>query len=534
MTNEKITALYCRLSKDDELSGESGSISNQKTILSNYAITHHLFNTMYFIDDGWSGTNFDRPAFQKLMNYILQNKVSTVIVKDHSRLGRNYLVIGSLMDTFTSNQIRYIAINDGIDTNNGTDELLPMRDLFNEWYPKDTSKKIRAVQHSMALRGEHISGSVPYGYSPATIDNKKTFVVNPETAPVVKDIFELCLMGYGPNQIARALEKRKILTPGAYLYQKTGRYKTENRVNFPYSWDKSCIIHILDNRVYTGCVVSGKTKRLSYKSKHVIKQPESAQIIVENMHEAIIDNETFNLVCERRKQRRRPTRFGDVDIFSGIVFCKACGKRMYHCRSTSLKERNYHYACRTNQRIGMTCTSHFIRNDVIKAELLRQLNSVSDYVNSNEKDFTKELLHYTKKQQLNKITSIKNQIQQTNLRLSQIDDIFKNTYEDLKNHLITEQHYKILVEKYDSERNLLTNSLNSLSLAYDSSTEKLDNLHLFISTIKKFRNITDISRDDLFSIVEKIYIGERPLKNSYASQPEVEIVFRYIGISLSK
>ena len=305
MTSEKITALYCRLSRDDEQALESSSISNQKKLLSNYAINHHMFNTMFFVDDGWSGTNFERPAFQRMMNYIVQNKISTIIVKDHSRLGRNYLIIGSLMDTFTNNNIRYIAINDGIDTDNGTDDLLPMRDLFNEWYPKDTSKKIRAVQRSMAMRGEHISGSVPYGYSSIKINGKNTFVINPETAPIVKEIFSLCIQGYGPTQIAKELESRKIYTPGAYLYHTTGKYKTENRINHPYSWDKSCIIHILENRVYTGCVVSGKTMRKSYKCKQIIRQPEEHQIIVQNMHEAIIDEATFDLVAKRRKQRRR-------------------------------------------------------------------------------------------------------------------------------------------------------------------------------------------------------------------------------------
>ncbi len=532
MKNDKITALYCRLSRDDEQNGESGSILNQKKLLNNYATKHHMFNTMYFIDDGWSGTNFDRPAFQKMMNYIIQNKISTVIVKDHSRLGRNYLVIGSLMDTFTTNNIRYIAINDGIDTDNGTDDLLPMRDLFNEWYPKDTSKKIRAVQHSMALRGEHISGSVPYGYISTRVDNKNTYIINPETAPIVKEIFSLCVQGYGPSQIAKELQTRKIMTPGAYLYHKTGKYKTENRINFPYAWDKSCVIHILENRVYTGCVVSGKTKRKSYKCKQVIKQPESEQIIVKNMHEPIIDDETFELVSLRRKQRRRPTRFGDVDMFSGLVFCKDFGKRMYHCRSTSINENLYYYVCRTRLKTGKNCSSHFIRNEVIKSSLIKKINQVSDYIYNNEDKFVKDYLRYTKKQEAARIAALKDDINQTALRLEVIDELFTKTYEDLNNNILTENHYKILVKKYDNERNLLESKLSKLNASHSKSVEKFENLHIFIANIKNFRNITDIDREALYNLIEKINVYERTIKNSPKTQPEIEIIFRYIGTDI--
>ncbi len=532
MSEEKITALYCRLSRDDEQNGESGSISNQKNLLSNYAIKHHMFNTMFFIDDGWSGTNFDRPAFQKMMNYIIQNKISTVIVKDHSRLGRNYLVIGSLMDTFTNNDIRYIAINDGIDTNNGTDDLLPMRDLFNEWYPKDTSKKIRAVQHSMALRGEHISGSVPYGYLSTRINDSNVFVINPETAPVVQEIFSLCVKGYGPSQIAKELELRKILTPGAYLYQKTGKYKTENRVKHPYAWDKSCIIHILENRVYTGCVVSGKTRRKSYKCKQVVRQPEALQIIVKGKHEPIITEEIFNLVCERRKQRRRPTRFGEIDIFSGLVFCKDCGARMYHCRSSSINENAYHYVCRTNTKAGKNCSSHFIRNTVIKAEVIEKINSTSQYISQNEEKFVKDFLHRSKKAETERIALIKQDIEKTSSRLEDIDIMFKTTYEDFKNNIISEKHYKILVNKYDIERETLEKKLNNLGNNHTKSVEQLENIYTFISKIKEFSNITDIDRESLYGIIEKIYVYERPLKNSTKIQPEIEIIFRYINTNI--
>lgn len=533
MTNEKITALYCRLSRDDEQNSESGSITNQKQLLSNYAINHHMFNTMFFIDDGWSGTNFERPAFQRMMNYIIQNKISTIIVKDHSRLGRNYLVIGSLMDTFTNNNIRYIAINDGIDTDKGTDDLLPMRDLFNEWYPKDTSKKIRAVQRSMAMRGEHISGSVPYGYSSVKTDGKNTFIINPETAPVVKEIFNLCIQGYGPTQIAKELEKRKIYTPGAYLYHTTGKYKTENRVNHPYSWDKSCIIHILDNKVYTGCVVSGKTTRKSYKCKQIIRQPEEHQIIVPNMHEAIIDETTFDLVAQRRKQRRRPTRMGDIDVYSGLVFCKDCGFRMYHCRSTSLTVHSYHYVCRTNTKVGKNCSSHFIRNSVIKATVTEKLSKILEQLSDNEEIFVKNFLNKSTKDELARVAKIKKEISLFSNRLCEIEELFKSGYEDYKKSILTKQQFEVLIKQYENEREILERQLAKLESEYSKSTEHLDNIHAFITAIKSIENIYALTREEIYSIIEKINVYERPIKNSPKMQPQIEIIFRYINCSIN-
>lgn len=533
MTDEKITALYCRLSRDDEQNLESGSISNQKQLLSNYAIKHHMFNTMFFIDDGWSGTNFDRPAFQKMMNYIVQNKISTIIVKDHSRLGRNYLVIGSLMDTFTNNNIRYIAINDGIDTDNGTDDLLPMRDLFNEWYPKDTSKKIRAVQHSMAMRGEHISGSVPYGYTSVKVNGKNTFVINPETAPIVKEIFTLCTQGYGPTQIAKKLEVQKVFTPGAYLYHKTGKYKTENRVKYPYNWDKSCIIHILENRVYTGCVVSGKTTRKSYKCKQVIRQPEDKQIIVKDMHEAIIDDVTFDLVAKRRKQRRRTTRLGDVDIYSGLVFCKDCGFRMYHCRSSAITTEAYHYVCRTNTRVGKKCSSHFIRNSVIESYLSEKLTYVKEQITYNQEAFIQSLIHKSNKAEIARIAKMKEEIATASQRLIEIEQLFKDSYEDYKKSILTEQQFEVLVKQYEKERICLEQKLKKLELNHIKSTEFIDNLHIFINNIKSIECISHPTREELFSIIEKIYINERPYKNSSKIQPQIEIIFRYINCSIN-
>ena len=528
MQNDKLIALYCRLSKDDEQNEESGSIIHQKKMLQQYALSHHMFNTKLYVDDGWSGTNFERPAFKEMMKNIIQNKISTIIVKDHSRLGRNYLVIGSLMDTFQQNCIRYIAINDGIDTANGTDELLPMRDLFNEWYPKDTSKKIRAVQHSMALRGEHITGSVPYGYTSITINGKKTYNTNPETAPNVKKIFQLCIEGYGPTQIARILQEEHIMSPGAYLYHKTGKYKTARRENFPYIWDKSCIIHILENRTYTGCVVNGKTKKISYKSKQVIRQPESEHIIVEKMHEAIIDDETFELVNARRKQRRRPTRFGDVDDFSGLIYCKDCGQRMYHCRSTSIKTENYYYVCRTNLKAGQSCSSHFIRNNIIKQELLKKINQLSNYIINNEDKFILDYLQMSKKEKKERLVKIDIQINEANSRLSIIENMFKQTYEDYKNHLLSDEHYKLLTYKYDQEHNELNNKIQFLQEKLASEHRQFDDLQTFISKIKKYNNITEIKRDDLFALIEKIYIYKRPQKNSTTVQPKIEIHFRHI------
>lgn len=420
MNNKKLTALYCRLSRDDALAGESNSIQNQKLLLRKYALDNHFRDFRFFVDDGWSGTNFERPAFKEMMNLVYEDKIGEIIVKDHSRLGRNYLVIGSLMDEFTSRNIRYIAVNDGIDTQNGLDDLLPMRDLFNEWYPRDTSKKIRTVQHNMAINGKHLSGNAPYGYRMEYINGERTLVVNPETAPHVKTIFQLCLQGMGPSAIARYMTSQNIMSPGAYAYFHTGKFYSQKRAEHPYLWDKSCIIGILSNMAYIGCVVNGKTVRPSFKSKRVIKQSSDHFIIVPNMHEPIISEETFHLVQERRKYRRRPVKTGENDLYSGFLFCGDCHRRMYHVRGTTIPSKYFHYICSGSKTTPTICTAHYIRKEVLNDFILNYIRHTAIFVTTHKKAFEETYLNCRITEEKKKLSELSIQIQNCESRKEEL------------------------------------------------------------------------------------------------------------------
>ena len=323
-TNQQpITALYPRLSHEDELQGESNSISNQKRILETYAKQNGFSNLRWYTDDGYSGANFQRPGFQAMLADIEAGKVGTVIVKDMSRLGRNYLQVGMYTEmVFPQKGVRFIAINDGVDSAQGDNDFAPLRNIFNEWLVRDTSKKIKAVKRSKGMSGKPITSKPVYGY---LMDEDENFIIDEEAAPVVKQIYNLCLAGNGPTKIARMLTEQQIPTPGTLEYRRTGSTRRYHP-GYECKWATNTVVHILENREYTGCLVNFKTEKLSYKVKHSVENPEEKQAIFENHHEPIIDTQTWERVQELRKQRKRPNRYDEVGLFSGILFCADCGR----------------------------------------------------------------------------------------------------------------------------------------------------------------------------------------------------------------
>jgi len=527
---QKITALYCRLSKDDEQNTESGSISNQKIFLRNYAFEHHFTNIEYYIDDGWSGTNFERPAFSRLLSQVRNGDISTIIVKDHSRLGRNYLVIGSLMDDFIAHNIRYIAVNDGIDTNKGLDDLLPMRDLFNEWYPKDTSRKIRAIQHSMALRGEHISGSVPYGYMKDS--ESKQYIINPETSPNVRLIFKLCIEGMGPSQISRYMESHQILSPGAYNYRKSGLYYSKKRAEHPYIWDKSTIVNILENQTYTGCVVSGKTYRPSFKSKKVIKNPPDSHIVVPNMHPPIITDDEFELVKKRRSLKRRPNRLGENDIFSGYVYCDDCKGRMYHGRSNNSNPDTSHYVCSNSKKVPSVCTSHYVRNHVIEEALLREINKLFLAVSDNKQSFIESYIQKSISKQTQQQNSISKKISSCKELIEELDQLLVSSYKDYATGKISLEHFKTLTNAYDLKITAARKNLSALEKEYNTAKNNYENIVKLTEISLALGPIETITSDVMSSLIHSIHVGKRKTYHSRNTQPEIKIYFRYINNSI--
>lgn len=333
--SEKITALYCRLSRDDELAGDSNSIVNQKDILGKYAKDNGFLNTRFFIDDGVSSTTFEREGFQAMLEEIENGKVDTVIVKDMSRFGRDYLKVGFYTEVlFVEKNVRFIAINNGIDSANQQDsDFTPFLNIMNEFYARDTSKKIKAVLKAKGESGRYLSTIPPYGYI-KNPEDKRQWIVDEPAAQIAKLIFQLCLEGYGPAQIARLLEKDKILKPSAYWEQRDGKVHKSDKI---YNWNGDSISYILERKEYLGHMVNFKTTKKSYKTKHKIWNPEEKQDIFENVHESIIDLDTWERVQELRKHKRRPARTGKSNMFSGIAYCADCGQKLYYCKANILR-----------------------------------------------------------------------------------------------------------------------------------------------------------------------------------------------------
>lgn len=528
MANQKITALYCRLSRDDEQEGESNSIQNQKMILQKYAVENSFTNTMTFVDDGFSGTNFERPDFKRMMAMVDAKEIGCIVVKDHSRLGRNYLVIGTLMDGFLKDSIRYIAVNDGIDTSKGIDDLLPMRDLFNEWYPRDTSKKIRAVFKNKALNGEHLSGATPYGYIMDKSSGKSTYSVNPETAPIVQQIFQMCIDGLGPTQIAKHLTAEKVLTPGAYEYRRTGSRPTEKRISQPYAWDTSTVAHILDNMAYIGCVVNGKSFRPSFKSKYAVKKSKEEYIIVPHMHEPIIDEVTFHLVQKRREQRRRPTKMGEMDMFSGLVYCADCGERMYHVRGTTLKPEQYNYICRTSRLKGAKeCSAHFIRCVNLHDIVLEDIQRLAKYVQKYEQDFVNEYLEQSAQQERKAQAKRKSDLDKICRRIAEVDVLFQNLYEYSVSGKISDERFRAMSTKYEEEQKELDEKKMRLQSEYEDSKSKTDGIQTFIRRIKKYTQIKELDANILGELIDKIVVHERDVRHGKNCNQKIEIFYNF-------
>ena len=389
---DNVTVLYCRLSRDDDLQGDSNSIKNQKAILGKYATEHGFGNLRYYVDDGYSGTNFNRPDFQRMIQDIEAGIVRTVIVKDMSRLGRDYLKVGYYSEIYFEEMgVHFIAINDRVDNLRESDsDFTPFRNIINEWYAKDTSKKVRTVFKAKGNSGKHLCSCPPYGYKKDKNDNQK-WLVDEEAAKVVKEIYSLCMKGYGPTQIARILTEREIDTPMVHN-RKYGLPTTSYQSELPNVWNTVAVSHILENMNYCGHTVNFTTRKKSYKSKKTIHLPREEWVIFRDTHEAIIDEETYETVQRIRKSKRRPNRYGEMSVFSGLVYCADCGKKMYINRFSS-GDQKAHFNCSSYRKKSKHfCTSHYITVEAIEKLVLTDLQRVFGMYRSDEKRFV-ELLY---------------------------------------------------------------------------------------------------------------------------------------------
>lgn len=526
--NEKITALYCRLSRDDELQGESNSILNQKNILKKYADDNGFKNTQFFVDDGFTGTNFNRPDWKKLEDMIDEGLIGTIIVKDMSRLGRDYLQVGMYTEiVFPNADIRFIAINNGVDSTNGIEnDMTPFINIFNEFYAKDTSRKIRAVFKAKGQAGKPLCTNPPYGYIKDP-ENKNHWIIDEEAAKIVREIFHLCVCGYGPQQICGEMMKQGYMNPTGHA-KAHGRCTPDNRtVGDDYTWQPSTVSHMLSRMEYLGHTVNFKTYRKSYKNKKMLHNDPSEWQIFENTHEAIIDQETFDIVQRIRDGRRRLTPMGEMPILSGMVFCADCGKKLYQVRGKSLPQKEY-MVCSSYRKIKGGCSSHQIRNEVIEELLLDGIRSVTAYAREHETDFV-EMVTKKSQSELNRsLRDGRRELEQSQARIRKLDEIIQKLYEDNVEGKISDERFMKMSASYEEEQKSLEARTSELDMLITSEKESSLNVDRFLALVRKYTEVKELSAEIIREFVEKIYVHQAECIDGHRVQ-RIRIVWNCIG-----
>ena len=529
-TQQLITALYPRLSHEDELQGESNSISNQKRILETYAKQNGFSNLRWYTDDGYSGANFQRPGFQAMLADIEAGKVGTVIVKDMSRLGRNYILqVGMYTEMiFPQKGVRFIAINDGVDSAQGENDFAPLRNIFNEWLVRDTSKKIKAVKRSKGMSGKPITSKPVYGY---LMDEDENFIIDEEAAPVVRQIYSLCLAGNGPTKIAHMLTEQQIHAGDVLEHRRTG--STAATPGYECKWATNTVVHLLENREYTGCLVNFKTEKPSYKLKHSIENPPEKQAVFENHHEPIIDRETWERVQELRKQRKRPNRYDEVGLFSGILFCADCGSVMYQQRYQTDKRKQDCYICGSYKKRTADCTAHFIRTDLLTAGVLSNLRKVTSYAAKHEARFMKLLIEQNEDGDRRRNAAKKKELEAAEKRIAELSAIFKRLYEDSVTGRISDERFTELSADYEAEQKELKERAARLREELSKAQEATANAEKFMNVVRRHTTIEELTPTLLREFVEKIVVHESVAldgkRRGKLRRQEIEIYYSFVG-----
>ena len=522
---EEITALYCRLSQDDGREGESNSIVNQKEYLFRYAKEHGFPNPTYYVDDGYTGTNFDRPSFKKMSEDIDKGLVKTVIVKDLSRFGRNYIEVGSYSEIiYPEAGVRFIAIMDNVDTGSlESNEFAAFTNLFNEWYPKSTSKKVKEVKKAKGLAGEHL-GAPPYGYLRNPDDNTR-WLVDEEAAAVVRRIFSLCMQGNGMSAIATILWEDKVLTPSAY---KASKGIGVSRVSEnPYCWEPSAVAAILENVAYIGCTESFKSTRLGFKSKKRIPTAKEMRAYIENAHTPIIDREVWDKVQMIRENKRRPTKSGITSMFSGLLYCADCGAKL----SLATANGYTHFRCSQYKRTSRTqnCTQHYIREEALYRLVLKQLQHFLSYLQQFERVFVKQQIDTTLAERRFELSAKQKQIEKDEKRIKELDRLFRKIYEDNVNGKLNDERFYKLSDGYEAEQEQLKQEIESLTAEVSEADMETTNVSKLIAVTKKYTRIDELTPEILNAFVDKIIIHEREKKDGKRTQ-QIDIYYSYVGI----
>ena len=534
---DKITALYCRLSvedtKDEKKNGKedlSNSIQNQKAMLLQYARDHRFPHPTFFIDDGYSGVTYDRPGFQKMLDEIEAGHVGAVITKDLSRLGRNSALTGLYINyTFPQNDVRYIAINDHFDSinPNSTDsDIAGIKNWFNEFFAKDTSRKIRAVQKAKGERGERLTVHVPYGYM-KNPENPKEWIIDEEAAQVVKKIFTLCMNGRGPSQIADQLEKDKILTPTAYKNKqgvKTPHTEPEN----PYRWHESTIVNILERKEYIGATVNFKTYTNSIWDKKQRENPEENRMIFYNTHPAIIEQEVFDKVQEIRQQRHRRTATGKSSPFSGLVFCADCKQKLYYSTTKYFEKRQDFFICSTHRANKDKCSGHYIRAVVLEDLVWNHMKEVISYVTRYEAHFRVEMEQKLRLQSEETIRVYKKRLAQAEKRIGELDRLFIKIYEDNAKGKLNDDRFAMMSKTYEDEQAQLKVEIVNLQKEIEVQERQIEDLEQFIQRARRYTDLTELTPYALRELVKAVYV-EAPDKSSGKRKQRVHIEYDLVG-----
>ena len=527
---EKITALYCRLSQEDANEGDSNSITNQKDILLRYAKEHRFPNPTFFVDDGYSGTNYDRPGFQQMLSEIEAGKVVVVLTKDLSRLGRNSSLTGLYINfTFPKYSVRYIAINDHFDTidpNSTDNDVAGIKNWLNEFFAKDTSRKIRAVQKAKGERGVPLTTNVPFGYRKDPEDRTK-WIVDEAAALVVKRIFKLCMEGRGPMQIAKLLQAEKVLNPTSYK-RREGIKSPSPETADPYHWNTNTVVHILERREYTGCTVNFKTYTNSIWDKKQRETPIEKQAVFYNTHPAIIEQEVFDKVQQIRKQRHRRTKTGKSSLFSGMVYCADCGAKMRYCTTNYFEKRQDHFVCANYRSNTGSCSAHFIRAVVLEELVWMHMKAVIFYVTRYEKHFRTVMEQRLRMSSEEAIRGYKTQFAQAERRLAELDRLFIRIYEDNVSGRITDERFSMMSRTYEDEQTQLKVEIQSLQQEIEVQERQIENLEQFIQRVHKYEDLQELTPYALRELVKAIYI-EAPDKSSGKRRQNIRISYDLVG-----
>ena len=529
MRNEKITPLYERLSRDDELQGESNSISNQKQMLEDFARRNGLPNPTHFTDDGISGTRFDRPGFLAMMEEVEAGRVEAIVIKDMSRLGRDYLKVGQVMEILRQRGVRLIAINDGVDSLKGDDDFTPFRNIMNEFYARDTSRKIRSVFKSKGMSGKHLTGTVIYGY--LWDEKREHWLVDEEAAAVVRHIFALAMEGYGPYQIATKLSEEKIEMPAVHL-ARYGEGVNKNKAFADiYRWSASTVVEILKKQEYLGHTVNFKTRK-HFKDKKSHYVDESEWTIFENTHEAIIDQETFdNVQRVRGNARRYPDGFGEAYPLTGLMYCADCGGKMYVHRTYNGK-RVPQYTCGQYGKypIGSLCpTQHRIKAEAVLTLIADMLRTIAEYSRNDRAEFIRTVQETQAAQQTADISKKRKRLAAAQKRAGELERLICKIYEDNALGKLPDARYEALDAQYAKEQDALNAEIVELEKAVTGYEQSRKSAEKFIALIDKYENFDTLTNTMLNEFVEKILVHERARKGSQDTTQEVEIYFNFVG-----